>query len=231
MQNVILACEILEDEINEALAAAGNTDPIRWFDSSLHMFPQKLNQRLQEEIDLLDAQGKAENILFSFGYCGNAVNGLVSKRSNLIIPRVNDCIDLFLHKSQDISKIRTQGCYFLTRGWMKSPFSIVNEYDRYIERYGAARTKRIMDVMLAQYHYLTMIDTKSYPLDESIPAAKAAAEKLGLDLSHLDGSIDLLTKLFSAQWDDDFLIIPAGTSITIDHFSQVDLSVSQGQIG
>ena len=229
MRNVILACEILEDEIRKALDESNNNDTIIWIDASLHMYPQKLNKKLQEEIDLLDALGNTENILFSFGYCGNAIQGLKSNKSNLIIPQVNDCIELFFHNNPNKNTIRSEGCYFLTRGWLNNQGSIANEYEHYIEKYGIARTKRIMEVMLAHYHFLTLIDTGAYPIDQYTPVAEKVAQKLDLELSIQKGSIQLLTKLFRGAWEDHFCIIPPGTEVSLEHFETINLKPSQGQ--
>ncbi|MEL7654987.1 MAG: DUF1638 domain-containing protein [Bacillota bacterium] len=229
MSNVILACEILEDEIKKAIEESNNKDSIIWIDSSLHMFPQKLHVKLQEEIDRLDRQGNVKNILFTFGYCGNSILGLKSLKSNLIIPQVNDCIEMFLHSNQNKNKIRCQGCYFLTKGWLKSEYSIVNEFERYIEKYGIKRTKRIMDIMLAHYQYLTLINTGAYPMDQYTEIAKEAAQKLDLGLSFQEGSIQLLVNLFKGIWDSDFLVIPPNTEVTLDHFSALELQPTQGQ--
>ncbi len=230
MSNIILACEILEDEIKKAIEESKNQDSIIWLDSSLHMFPQKLHDKLQDEIDLLDREDSVENILFSFGYCGNSILGLKSLKSNLIIPQVNDCIELFLYKNQRNTKFRSQGCYFLTRGWMKSKYSLVNEFDRYIERYGPEKTKKIMDVMLAHYRFLTLIDTGAYPMDQYTEIAEKTAQKLDLELSFEQGSILLFEKLFKGVWDNDFCIVPPGEEVTLEHFSALDFKPAQGQI-
>lgn len=230
MRNVILACEILEDEINKARKEAGNQDPIVWIDSSLHMFPQKLHDKLQEEIDRIDSELEADNIVLSFGYCGNAIVGLKSLKSNLILPQANDCIDLFLYQNEDKTSIRSSGCYFLTRGWLKSKYSIVNEYDRYLEKYGQKKTERIMDAMLAHYQCFTLIDTGAYSLEDCVPIASEAARKCNMQLCTKKGSISLLTKLFSGKWDANFCIVPPDSPITLDHFSALNLTPSQGQI-
>lgn len=230
MSDVILACEILEDEIRKALAETNNHDAVVWIDSSLHMFPQKLHDQLQKEIDRLDSLGNAENIILSFGYCGNAVAGLKSLNSNLILPRFNDCIDMLLHETPQRNNIRSQGCYFLTRGWLKNKYNIISEYDRYTEKYGAKMSKRIMDTMLAHYRFLTLIDTAAYPIDEYMLIAGEAAQKLNLQVNCRKGSIDLLVRLFSKEWNGDFLIMPPGAEVTLEHFETLDLSLSQGQL-
>jgi len=230
LSNIILACEILEDEIKKAMEESKNQDSIIWLDSSLHMFPQKLHDKLQEEIDTLDRMSNVENILFTFGYCGNSILGLKSLKSNLIIPQVNDCIELFLYDNLERTSIRSQGCYFLTRGWMKSKYSLINEFERYHEKYGVEKTKRIMDVMLAHYRFLTLIDTGAYPIDQYSEIAEKSAKKLDLEISFAEGSIHLFTKLFKGIWDADFCIVPPGEEVVLEHFSALDLKPSQGQV-
>lgn len=230
MHNIILGCEILKDEIEQSMSKVQCQDDVIWIDSSLHMFPQKLNAKLQEEIDKLDAEGITDNILFTFGYCGNSIIGLTSRKSNLIFPQTNDCIEMFLHDNPSKHTLRSAGCYFLTKGWMESEYSIVHEYDRYTKRYGEKRTKKIMDIMLAHYQYLTLIDTGAYSVEEYMPTAKAAADKLELELNLQSGNMELLNKLFSGNWDEAFCINPPGGTVSMESFSSLHLTPSQGQI-
>ena len=67
--------------------------PVMWIESGLHINPDSLRKRLQEELDHL---GNIDRALLAFGYCGNALLGLRAEHFRLIFPRAEDCITLML---------------------------------------------------------------------------------------------------------------------------------------
>jgi hypothetical protein len=127
-RTVILACEMIEDEVRLALEAVpeGARPPLVWVESGLHDRPEKLKVALQALLDLLDegaemgeavnlpsvrpGRGPAgerrvqttiepvEEVIFALGFCGNALNGLSTRHLTLVFPRVDDCISLLLNR-------------------------------------------------------------------------------------------------------------------------------------
>ncbi|MCL5734509.1 MAG: DUF1638 domain-containing protein [Actinobacteria bacterium] len=124
---MILACEMIEDEVGLALEALPSDlrPPVVWVESGLHDHPEKLAAALQSLVDLLDEgaeMGKAvtlpslrpgrgsgdtrrvglevqpvSEVLLALGFCGKGLQGLVSKHLKLVFPRVDDCLSLFLN--------------------------------------------------------------------------------------------------------------------------------------
>ena len=219
MKNVILACRILEDEVLAALKNTGCAAPVIWLEASLHLHPEKLKSALQRHIDEL---GNVDNILLTFGLCGNSVIGLKSAEASLVLPHCNDCIEMLLkYPRAKLPEQETKGCYFLTRGWTKDERSLAREVDHYFARYGQARAKRILKTMLGRYRSLVVLDTKSYPLEGFLAMAGELAAKLDLELSVYEGSTSQLEHLFAGLWDDAFRIIPPGMAVTFEHFYTV----------
>ena len=67
---VILACEMIEDEVELALEALppGARLPVVWVESGLHDRPERLNAALQQLIDRLDEGAVAgEAVISTFG--------------------------------------------------------------------------------------------------------------------------------------------------------------------
>jgi len=216
VKNVVLACRILEDEILAALKNTGCGAPVIWLEASLHLHPKKLKSALQTRIDEL---GNVDNILLTFGLCGNSVIGLRSAEACLIIPHCNDCIEMLLkYPHAGLPERETKGCYFLTRGWVKGEHSLAREVDHYFARYGQARARRILKTMLGQYRHLVVLDTKSYPLEDFLPIAGELAAKLDLELKVYEASTSQLERLFAGLWDDAFRVIPPGMAVTFEHF-------------
>lgn len=227
MKNAIIACEMIRDEVHKAIEDTNCSYPVIWLEDTLHMYPSKLKDSLQQEIKKLN-QEHYDHLLFAYGYCGNAFIGIESGSSSLVIPKVNDCTDMLLHGT-DISA-RCQGCYYLTRGWLESEKSINKEYDFYINRYGEKRAKRIMDVMLAHYKNMMLIDTGAYDLSKYRDQSKALADRLGLNFTIDKGNTQILNNLFSGNWNEHFCIIPPHTTIDMDHFGDYEYTpLAQGQ--
>jgi hypothetical protein len=124
---VIIACEMIEDEVRLALAGLAPEDrpPVIWVESQLHDRPERLKAALQKLIDQLDEGvrggtpvsvptvrpgrgtaadrseetlvGPAKEVLLALGFCGKGLQGLVAQRLTMVFPRVDDCVSLLLN--------------------------------------------------------------------------------------------------------------------------------------
>lgn len=97
----------------------------RILDFGLHTDPPKLRKALQEAID--ESKGRADTILLGYGLCSQGVIGLRANGCTLVVPRVDDCISIFLGSASAYKKqSRSEpGTYYLTKGWIeveKAPF-------------------------------------------------------------------------------------------------------------
>lgn len=127
MRSVILACEMIEDEVQLALQTipADQRPPVVWSESGLHDRPERLKAALQALLDILDESARTgeparlpslktgrgpasarrieitvppvDEVIFALGFCGEGLRGLTSQRLTLVFPRVDDCISLFLN--------------------------------------------------------------------------------------------------------------------------------------
>lgn len=215
MGTIIVACQTIRDEVNLAITETGVNYPVLWIESGLHNFPDRLGQKIQEEINKIE---NVETILLAFGYCGNSLLGIKSSGAQLIIPRVDDCITLLLgsyERRQNLDK--EVGTYFLTKGWLENEQNLLSEYERCVKRYGKDKALRVMKMMLNNYHRLMVIDTHAYQSDSILIKTKGFAEALGLSHEEIDGSSRLLKKLLMGLWDEEFAIIPPGEKVTLEH--------------
>jgi len=122
VETVILACNTIRDELEKIAAETNCPHNFVWVESGLHLVPDSLRRRLQEELDKIDGVSR---VLLAFGFCGNAVVGLKSGGYQLVIPKVDDCITLLLgSKENKDSYSRQGGVYFLTKGWLEGEANI-----------------------------------------------------------------------------------------------------------
>ena len=214
MNTLIIACQMISDELNLAISRTGVDYPVIWIESRFHEQPDQLRARLQ---DVINRISNVQYIVLAFGYCGNALLGLEARKASLVIPRVDDCISLLLGSQALYHKFSNEvGTYFLTGGWLKYENGILNEFGRNIQRYGQARAYEISKVMLAHYSRLVLIDTGAYDIDVCLEKVQRLAGILGIAYEVIPGSGELLTKLLEGPWHD-FSIIPPGSSVTEEH--------------
>jgi hypothetical protein len=216
MKTVILACNTIREEFEKAAVETGSSHPFHWVESGLHLKPESLRGRLQEELDCLS---HADRVLLGFGFCGHAVAGLISRDYELIIPKVDDCISLLLGSRENRERCcKSGGIYFLTKGWLEGEFNIWKEYQSVLARFGPDKTERIYRRMLAHYQFLGLIDTGAYELDVLIPLVSEIATTLNLKTRVLPGSDLYLKKLLTGPWTEgDFVIVPPHTQIELFH--------------
>lgn len=188
------------------------------FDFGLHVNPEKLRRTLQDAIDAVS--GQYGTIILGYGLCSQAVIGIKANHCTLVVPRVDDCIAIFLG-SRSAYRVQSQaepGTYYLTKGWIEVGDTPFAEYDRMIQRYGSKRAERIMNLMLANYKRLALINTGQYELERYRDYARRTAERFGLRYEEIEGSDGLVKKMIYGPWDDDFVVVQPDEVIQYEHF-------------
>ncbi|MBI5584480.1 MAG: DUF1638 domain-containing protein [Deltaproteobacteria bacterium] len=215
MNTVIIACRTIAEELRVALGETACPFPVLWIESGLHIKPDSLKTRLQEELDHI---GNVGQVLLAFGYCGNALLGLRAGGFQLIFPRVDDCITLMLGSGSRRQEIgRECGTYFLTKGWLDYERNIWMEYQETVKRHGKERTDRIFKTMLRHYRRLGVIDTGAYDLDGFLERVRDIGAVLALQTQVIPGTLAYLKKLLTGPWDEDFITIHPGETVTVGH--------------
>ncbi|OGN93417.1 MAG: hypothetical protein A2Z75_06100 [Chloroflexi bacterium RBG_13_50_10] len=187
-------------------------------DFGLHTNPKSLRRALQNAIN--SSAPDIETILLGYGLCSQAVIGLRSGRRTLIIPRVDDCIAIFLGSAAEYQKQYSSvpGTYYLTRGWIEFGDTPFSEYDILVERYGEQIARRIINKILKNYTRLAFINTGNNKLEHYRDRARSLAEQFGLRYEEIEGSDVLIQKMMYRPWDDEFIIIPPGKTISFFDF-------------
>ena len=211
----MIACETVIQEVRSLMP------PDLLFhtlESGLHLYPDKLRKALQEAVDNTPAD--VRTIILGFGLCSMAVVGLKARHSQLIVPRVDDCIGIFLGSRQRyMEELKKEpGTYFLSKGWIEAGVTLVEEFEQMVERYGRTRAEKVQKAMLRHYVRLAFIDMGYQDGSRYRKFARHAAAQLDLRYEEIKGTNQLLKKMISGPWDSDFIITPPGHEITHEDF-------------
>jgi hypothetical protein len=161
--------------------------------------------------------------LLGYGLCSLAVIGLTARDCSLVMPRVDDCIAIFLGSGQAYNEqARTEpGSYYLTKGWIEIADTPFDEFERMVDKYGAQRASSLMKTMLKNYTRLVYIDTGHSDKQPYIDYARKTADKFNLRFEEIRGSNELILKLLKGPWDQEFLIVEPGKTITYLDFKNI----------
>lgn len=220
----VLACATVIEEMLPFMPAEMSYEIL---DFGLHLVPSNLRNRLQEAIDTASAQ--YDTVLLGYGLCSMALVGLRANHCTLVTPRVDDCIAIFLGSRQSyLEQARKEpGTYYLTKGWIEVADTPFDEYERMKARYGVERADRLMKIMLKNYTRLVYIDTGHKDKQRYVEYARKTAEQFNLRFEELPGSNSLILKLLHGPWDDEFLVVPPGATITYLDFKGVEISMDK----
>ena len=92
----VIACAVLALDIKHTAEKLGMEVGTQFLEGGLHDRPNLLREKLQEAIDVISAAGRCERIIIGYGVCGRGTIGVRSRGVPLAIPKVHDCIALFL---------------------------------------------------------------------------------------------------------------------------------------
>ncbi|HSG43307.1 MAG TPA: DUF1638 domain-containing protein [Anaerolineales bacterium] len=221
---IFLSCEVLKGVISTPSPDRKNTHA-KFLDSGLHATPKKLNTQVQEQIDGIS---ESSIIVLGYGLCGNGLHGIKAGKHTLIIPKIPDCIALFMGGREifleEFSK--DPGTYYLTKGWLQAGTHPLAEYERHIEKYGKEIADYVMDRQFQHYRRLMFVAHSQEDLEAYRPLAKQVAEffkRWGMDYQEYLGTTDFITALEQvlvdpSQTDEEFIIVHPGETLTQDMF-------------
>jgi hypothetical protein len=211
----VIACATVIEEMLPLLPAEMQVEVL---DFGLHLHPGNLRETLQQTIDT--AGETADTILLGYGLCSMAVVGLTANNCTLVVPRVDDCIAIFLGSRDAYTEQASKepGTYYLTKGWIEVSDTPFSEFKRMAEKYGETRARRMVKLMLKNYTRLAYIDTGQQDQERYLDYARRTAEEFDLRLEEIDGSDALVRKLLFGPWDDDFVVTPPGQTISYVDF-------------
>jgi hypothetical protein len=210
----LIACAAVSEEIGPLPSGT----ELKVLDFGLHIDPKKLKQAIQQAI--AETRPPVEVIILGYGLCSQAVVGLLSQTCSLVIPRIDDCIALFLGSAEAYRRQnqRVPGTYYLTRGWINAGDNPFDECEKLERVYGAGKAGDILKQIFRNYTRIGLIDTGHYCLDACREYARFYANKLNLRFEEIPGSDSFLKALLYGPWDHRFVVLPPGRTVSFFDF-------------
>lgn len=239
MRFLCLTCEALTRPVYYCAALSPHIVDVVLVERGLHNKPDDLRKMLQQQIDAANPS-TYQYILLVYGLCGKATAGLVSKTIPLVIPRVHDCISLFLGSRQRYQEQfdTHPGTYWYAQDYieradgtasslsMGSDFEadIHKVYEEYVTKYGQDNADYLMEVMggwKAHYQRAVYIDMGISNGAEVEARAQQEAQRRGWTFERMAGDLILIRRLIDAVWDPindpDFLIVAPGNKVAMSY--------------
>jgi len=244
----VIACAVLKTDLDVLAASAGEQGielTMEFLPGGLHNRPDELREQLQAAIDEASHGTAIDLIAVGYGLCGMGTVGIHARDIPLAVPRVHDCIALFLGSDQAYNREfgKYPGTYYVSAGWVQGrqqPQSGVSdgpsdsEFARFVDEYGrenATAIERFLTSWQRNYQRAAYIDTGDG--DEETHYARMAqqmAETFGWKYERIKGDRSLLNMLAAAQDSTDAILIvpphcitafdPAGRKLTALSASQ-----------
>lgn len=209
-KRLLIACTMQLDIIRYIMKEYKIKLPIIWLDRSLHNCPYKLHKRIQ---DVIYSHQDVDEILLSYGLCGNATIGLFSKKTKLIMPAFDDCICQFLYKKSDCKQIHAvpeKGCFYLTREWTIDNQGIVQQCEDIYAKYGKVDGQAMIDEIYADYHTLVLLKTGAYDVDKICEYVDKAMKYTGMCVKIQNANTEVLENLIKGDYSSMMVNLQPG---------------------
>lgn len=185
---------------------------------SFHLAPKKLHQAIKEVIKLTDEERRFNKILLGYGLCSNAVLGLKSNTSQIVIPKMHDCINILMGSSHRFIKEQKEhsGTFYLSKGWIKhgeDPLSVLQQKPLWTKKYDKKSMEKITYEVIKNYERIVFIDTNQEKLDYYLSYSQQVADYFNLKMEVIQGSLNILKKLMFGPHDEDFCVLEPGKEI------------------
>ena len=216
LKRAVLACAVMEREIRQF--QNGRID-FKFFDYGLHRTPENMAKSLQAEIDQIPEEDY-DGIVLGYGLCSNGIVGIRARRHRLIVPRVHDCISLFVGSIESYRDQMTKhpGTYYLTPGWIEKGETPLSKFESYARSHGEETARWVLHEEMKNYTRILLINTGVSSMEPYRKVARRNAEFLNVSYEELEGSSDLFRRLVCGPWEENFLVVERGGSIGQEMF-------------
>ena len=234
-----IGCEIIYREACSLVSSTEHQVDAEFLQKGLHdLETTDMVSHIQGVIDSVSRDDGFEAILLGYARCNDGLVGVRAREIPLVIPRAHDCITFFFGDRQSYREYFDQspGTYYLSTGWLErnrssggdptqpaygkegvmAKLGLADSYEEMLAKYGKENADYILETVGGRMdHYSRMLYLEMGVCDEApfIDEGRRRAQERGWEFEHRKGDWNLLRKLFSGAWDDDFVMIPPGKTI------------------
>ena len=212
MSRCIVSCTSLLEFVKAAQRSQGTDYPVFTADRSLHVEPERMGAAVSQIISSLPAE--YDTVLVAMGFCGGVWYGKSFDRT-VVIPRVDDCISLLLHTDDDFHpNLKQDGHLYLYENRPEdfSALSLMRDYSSVDQEIARIDKDFLFHMWFDNYHSMDIIDTGMNDCysEDYVRAAQENADMINASLGYVQGSVRILEKLLSGNWDEQFLVAEPG---------------------
>ncbi len=225
----VIACGVLAADLRRTAERLGVTVTEDYLPGGLHESPMRLREELQAAIDRASDAGVADRIAIGYGVCGRGTVGIAARDIPLAIPRVHDCIALFLGSDAEYRRqfARYPGTYYISTGWFLEKVqpepqkqckggrsARSDRVEHLADKYGRENAEAIvhfMDSWRRNYQRAAFIDTGAGQGERHAEYARAMAAECGWEYEEIPGDLSLLAETLTAEAStDEVLVVQPG---------------------
>ena len=231
----VIACGVLALDIRGVAEHNGISIKTRFLKGGLHENPSRLRIELQTAIDEVSQDTNSDRIAIGYGICGRGTVGLHARNIPLVIPRVHDCISLFLGGNAPFRRQfkRFPGTYYISAGWYEEKTEPLTQkrppvymgdkrvtFDDLVRQYGEDHARDTFDFLNSwrqNYQRAAFIDTGIGNSHKYADYTRQMALRYGWRYERLDGDDALFQQLLTADAStEDILVVPPGQITVFD---------------
>jgi hypothetical protein len=232
-----IGCEIAYREACYLAAVCRNQVDVQFLPKGLHSLEtSEMAARVQAAVDAVPADAGYEAVLLGYARCNDGVVGVTARRLPLVIPRAHDCVTLFFGSRGAYRAYfdAHPGTYYMTTGWAErdkdhsqaelppgggtasGKLGRRMSYDDLVAKYGrdnADYITRTLGDWRKNYSRMLYLKMGICEEEDYVERTRAEAARHDWQFDLRPGDLGLLEKLFSGEWDEDFVVVQPGRRI------------------
>ena len=221
--------------MSQAAASPHKVD-IDFIGKFLHEKPEHLGRILQEKINSASRRFY-DAVIMGYGMCGNATAGLAAGEIPLVVPRVHDCVSMFLGSHdrylQEFGK--EPGTFWYIPDYLETgDFGCDGNWNpghplgsasgrhgleaagKYSEE-NAAYIREEMSSWKKRYRRAVLLEIGAGSAREGLEEEiRLESIRNHWEFVKMEGSLRLFEKLINGPWDEEFLVLKPGEKVPLN---------------